>query len=111
MRLLAWAMRVVGCVLLAAATALAVGDIARSLASGATVLMPLEEAARTAGLSLFDTAAAGAAQASGVFAAAGRGASLAGQIGRQPASIVLGLVGVLFLFLGRPPRRPARNAR
>ncbi len=110
MRLLAWTLRIVGCVLLAAATALAVGDIARSLASGATVLMPLESAARAAGLTLFDATSA-AASASGVFAAEGRGASLAGEIGRQPASIVLGLAGILFLFVGRPPRRAPRATR
>ncbi|WP_061930256.1 hypothetical protein [Aureimonas sp. AU22] len=110
MRLLAWLVRIAGCLLLAAATALAVGDIARSLASGTTMLMPLEAAARTVGLGLFD-AATGTASASGVFAAEGRGATLASEIGRQPASIVIGLAGILFLFVGRPPRRPARTLR
>ncbi|RIY00280.1 hypothetical protein D3218_13470 [Aureimonas flava] len=110
MRLLAWIVRVAGCLLLAAATALAVGDIARSIASGATALMPLEAAARSVGLTLFD-AAAGTVSASGVFAAEGRGASLASEIGRQPASVVLGLAGILFLFVGRPPRRATRTTR
>ncbi|WP_416358251.1 hypothetical protein ACLNGM_10225 [Aureimonas phyllosphaerae] len=110
MRLLAWVVRVAGCLILAAATALAVGDIARSLASGATTLMPLETAARMAGLTVFD-AASNAVAASGVFASEGRGASLATEIGRQPASIVLGLAGVLLLAVGRPPRRVTRTQR
>ncbi len=90
--------------------ALAVGDIARSMASGSAALMPLATAARTVGLTLFDTAA-DAATISGVFASTGRGAGVASEIGRQPASIVLGLAGILFLFIGRPPRRPARTVR
>ncbi|MBB3935899.1 hypothetical protein [Aureimonas phyllosphaerae] len=110
MRLLAWVVRVAGCLILAAATALAVGDIARSLASGATTLMPLETAARMAGLTVFD-AASNAVAASGVFASEGRGASLATEIGRQPASIVLGLAGVILLAVGRPPRRVTRTQR
>ncbi|WP_182086097.1 hypothetical protein [Aureimonas sp. ME7] len=108
MRLIAWALRLIGCLVLAIGTIFAVGDIARSLASNRTVLMTIEEAAQTIGMPLPSNGPPAQA-ASGVFASDGRGATLNGALGRQPASVVFGMAGIVLLALGRPGRRIARN--
>lgn len=111
MRLLSWLLRCAGLLLLAAGTVLAVGDIARSVASSRTELMTVGEARALAG-SLRPAAGAPPAsldpRSAGVFATDGRGARLSAVLDTQPASVVLGLGGAVLLLLGRRPRRPGR---
>jgi len=112
MKMVAWMLRVVGCLVLAAGTVLAVGDVARSLASDRVRLMTIGEAVRVAGLG---PASAEDGQAdparAGVFATDGRGADPMAVLAIQPASVVLGAAGIALLFIGRSGRRPGDRER
>ncbi len=109
MRFVAGCLRLIGFLLLAAGTVLAVGDVARSLASNNVRLMSISQTMALAGLSTpFDAPP----QAGATFTGATPG-TLKGEIGRQPASVVAGLAGIVFLAAGRAPasRRSGASAR
>ncbi len=100
LRFLAWCLRAVGLLILAAGAVLAVGDAARSLASNSVRLMTISETLALTGLS---TPLTPPASADPVFTGGDRG-RLVTEIGRQPASVVLGIAGLVFLAAGRAPR-------
>ncbi|WP_156419353.1 hypothetical protein, partial [Aureimonas sp. AU12] len=96
MRWIAGLLRLLGCIVLAATTVLAVGDVARSLASDRMRLMTIGEAVTVAGFGPSpEAAAAPAASEAGVFAADGRRADPLAVVALQPASVVLGLGGAM----------------
>jgi len=99
LRFLAWCLRAAGLLILAAGVVLAVGDIARSLASGSVRLMAISETLSIAG---WDTPLASPPNGP-AFTGGDRGRLLT-EIGRQPASVVLGIAGIVFLAAGRAPR-------
>lgn len=109
MRFLAWCLRTLGVLVLAAGAVLAVGDVARSLASGNVRLLSISETMALTGL---NGAAAEQPRADPVFTGGDRG-RLVAELGRQPASIVLGLVGIAFIAAGSAPRarRPGEPPR
>ncbi|ALN71932.1 hypothetical protein [Aureimonas sp. AU20] len=99
MRFLAWCLRAAGLLILAAGVVLAVGDIARSLASSHVRLMSISETLAVAGWNTpIESPPSGSA-----FTGGDRG-RLMTEIGRQPASVVLGIAGIVFLAAGRAPR-------
>ena len=100
MRFLAWCLRALGLLILAAGAVLAVGDAARSLASNSVRLMTISE---TLALANLNTPLAQPTSANPVFTG-GEQAQLMTEIGRQPACVVLGIAGFVFLAAGRAPR-------
>ncbi|WP_040408369.1 hypothetical protein [Aureimonas ureilytica] len=100
MRFLAWCLRALGLLILAAGAVLAVGDAARSLASNSVRLMTISETLALAG---WNTPLAQPTSANPVFTG-GERAQLMTEIGRQPACVVLGIAGFVFLAAGRAPR-------
>ncbi|MBB4002657.1 MAG: hypothetical protein V7704_16105 [Aurantimonas endophytica] len=88
-----------GTLLLAVGVVFAVGDIARSLAADALRLLPVGEALALLGIGV-DPAATGSATVAVSYAA----------ISGWSVAITAGALGVLFLLLGRGPRRVRRDA-
>ncbi|WP_152044512.1 hypothetical protein [Aureimonas psammosilenae] len=86
-----------GGLLLAFALVFAVADIARSIADGVTRLTTLSEGAAAIGLQPLGSEAG----------LSGGGLDLVATLSSGPAAIMLGLLALLFLFIGRPPRRRA----
>jgi len=111
MRFVSSILRLLGLVLLASGTVLAVGDIARSLAAEQVALMSIGEARALAMPEENPAAQVGVsnAAAAGVFATDGRGARFSSVVDQQPASVVLGLGGIVLLVLGRRPRPAGRT--
>ncbi|KAB0682721.1 hypothetical protein [Aureimonas leprariae] len=87
-------LNLVGGILLALALVFAVGDIARSLADGATRLGSIGEAFAAVGLPL--------GPGDGMSANA---VDLVATVANWPASITFGLAAFVLLFVGRPPHR------
>jgi len=94
MRLL---LRLIGTVFLAICVVFAVGDIARSLAVEAARLLTVSEALTLMGASLPDTAD------SATLAVA------TAEMSRWSVAITAGVVGLVFLILGRTPRSRRRR--
>ncbi len=107
MRLIAWTLRLLGCLVLAAGVVLAVGDIARSIAADRITLLSIDDTLDMAMPADQVEAAAPEPAASGVFAAGGD-APLRAVVGLQPASVVAGLAGLVLIALGRPRSRSRR---
>ena len=108
MRFLAFVLRSVGCLVLAMGVILAVGDAARSLAAGQVRLMTIADATMILErVSSPDTAEP--VPAGGAFVGGTRG-DLSGLLGQQPASVVLGLAGIVLMAAGRAPRQRTNGA-
>ncbi len=105
MRLIAWTLRLLGCVVLAFGVVLAVGDIARSIAADRVALLSIDETLEMAHAPDEPVADASAPTSSGVFAGQQDEAPLRAVVGAQPASVVMGLLGLVLIALGRPARR------
>ncbi|MBB3952700.1 hypothetical protein [Aureimonas jatrophae] len=109
MRLVAWTLRLLGCLVLAVGVVLAVGDAARSIAADRLTLLSIDETLAMAMPANPAEAATAGPAASGVFGAASEGAPLSAVLGLQPASVVAGLAGLLLIALGRPQGRGRRS--
>ncbi|WP_062018046.1 hypothetical protein [Aureimonas sp. AU4] len=105
MRLVAWALRLLGCFVLAAGVVLAVGDVARSIAADRVMLLSIDDALAMALPAGDAELSQPGPAASGVFGGGGDTAPLRAVVGLQPASVVAGLAGLVLIALGRPQGR------
>lgn len=109
MRLIAWTLRLLGCLALAVGVVLAVGDAARSIAANRVTLLSIDQTIALAKPAEDDAEAEPAPAASGAFGAGDEAAPLRAVVGLQPASVVAGLAGLVLIALGRPPGRSRRS--